>query len=161
MEVQFREMKEEDIQQVVTLFKKLESESAEVSFAEILDEAELCEKMKETGCFFYVAEDNGQVVSVFRGKQGEGNKSHSALLTIAVDPNFRGKKMAKTFTQYCLDQLKNNGITLARAYVYSNNKPSINTLLSQGFTFSGCVYQHHKNETTGEFVDDIIFHKIL
>ncbi len=161
MDILFRTMKEEDTEQVLSLFSKLQLESAGVSFTEIIDKVEFEAKKNEKGCFFYVAVKDYQIISVFRGRQGEGNKSHSALLTIAVDPNYRGKHLAKNFTEYCLTDLKNYGVSIARAYVYSDNKPSINALLSAGFTISGCVHQHHKNEKTGDFVDDVIFHKVL
>jgi len=161
MEIIFREMKGKDHQQVLVLFEKLQGETSEVSFAEILNEEDLQEKVNEKGAHFYVALKEETVVAVFRGRQGVGNKSHSAFLTIAIDPSARKKGLAKNFTNYCLEDLKEKGVTVARAYVYSNNKPSINTILSAGFTFAGCVYQHHKIETTGEYVDDLIFHKIL
>lgn len=161
MEIVFREMKIEDHPQVLTLFKKLQEETSEVSFAEILNEDDLQEKVDEKGAHFYVAVEGEIIVAVFRGRQGIGNKSHSAFLTIAIDPSARRKGLAKNFTNYCLEDLKRKGVTVARAYIYSNNKPSINTILSAGFTFAGCVYQHHKIEATGEYVDDLIFHRIL
>ncbi|MBM7616388.1 GNAT family N-acetyltransferase [Alkaliphilus hydrothermalis] len=161
MEIVFHEMRTEHHQQVLHLFNKLQGETCEVSFAEILNEEDLQEKVNEKGVHFYVALEGEAVVAVFRGRQGVGNKNHAAFLTIAIDASSRRKGLAKNFTNYCLGDLKKKGVTVARAYVYSNNKPSINTILSAGFTFAGCVYQHHKIESTGEYVDDLIFHKIL
>ena len=60
-----------------------------------------------------------------------------------------------------MDRLKENGIKIARAYVYSDNTSSVSTLLKCGFTLSGCVHMHHLDERTNQYVDDLIFHKIL
>lgn len=161
MEKQYRLMTTADIEGAIEIFTKLNAEAAQVSFAEILEQDVLLKELKDRNCYYYVATEEGRIISVFRGRRGEGNKNHAALLTIAIDPDYRGNHLAKPFTLYCLEQLKEQGVSLARAYVYSNNKPSINTLLSSGFTVSGSVFQHHYNEETNEYIDDIIFHKQL
>jgi len=161
MDVIFREFIEADIPEALVLFNALELEKAEVSFAEVTSEEELIQWLGEENCRLYSAIFENKLIAVFRGRIGTGNKRHSVLLTIAVDKNMRGKHIAKQFTLYCLTDLKRFGVSLARAYVYSNNPSSINTLIACGFTVSGCVFQHHYNEVTGTYIDDIIFHKML
>ena len=157
----FREMVLEDIENVLTLFKKLEEESAEVSFSEITKREEIINWLHDSRMYIYVAEDNKKLVGVFRGKRGKKGREHDCFLTCAVDIESRGKKVGQNLTKYALKELKKEGIKIARAYVYSNNIPSVSTLLRSGFTSSGCVHMHHYDYRTNEYVDDLIFHKIL
>lgn len=161
MAVQYLTMQEKDIDKVLELFKKLKNEAAEVTFADLHDMVSLRNDFKLPNTFYYIAIENNQLVSVFRGRRGQGNQDHCALITIAVAIEYRGRQMTKPFLNYCLQQLSREGISLARAYVFSDNRPSINMLLSAGFTVSGCVFQHHQCLKTGDLVDDIIFHKQL
>ncbi len=161
MEYNFREFEHTDIPEAMILFNSLNREGAEVSFADVTTAEEIEEWIRDSSCLLYSAVFEGRLIAVFRARAGEGSKKHSALLTIAVDKGMRGRHVAKNFTLFCLEDLKKQKVLLARAYVYSNNSSSINTLLSCGFTVSGCVYQHHYNEATAAYIDDIIFHKIL
>ncbi len=161
MHYNFRQFELIDIPEAMILFNALNREGAEVSFADVATKEEIKEWMADSNCHLYSAIFEGKLIAVFRARAGEGDKKHSALLTIAVDKEMRGRHVAKSFTLFCLEDIKKLGISLARAYVYSNNPSSINTLLSCGFTVSGCVYQHHYNEVAGAYIDDIIFHKIL
>lgn len=161
MPIQYWQMEEGHVDRVLSLFQKLYREASEVSFAEIHSKKALIEDFNTSNTFYFVALGGNHVCAVFRGRRGANEKNHSALLTIAVDADYRGQGIGKCFIGYCLQELKKCGITLARAYVYSDNRPSINTLLSAGFTISGCVHQHHYNADRGEYVDDIILHKLL
>lgn len=161
MDYLFRGFREEDLDEAKVLFEELGKEAAEVSFADVTSKEEILEWIKDPNCRLYSAIYENRLIAVFRGRVGMDDKRHSALLTVAVDKKMRGRHVAKQFTLFCLEDLKRNGVSLARAYVYSNNPSSINTLLTCGFTVSGCVYQHHFNESTGCYIDDMIFHKIL
>lgn len=161
MEVLFRELLLEDIPQVISFFKELKEENAGVSYTECEGPDEIREWIENPNIFVYAALQENSVVGVFKGRSDGGNKSHSAFLTCAVDGRYRGNNIAKEITLYGLEKLKENGIKIARAYVYSDNKPSINTVLSCGFQFSGNVYMHHYDEDKQQYVDDLIFHKLL
>ncbi|SCY97506.1 GNAT family N-acetyltransferase [Alkaliphilus peptidifermentans] len=161
MNIKYEKMSTIDITGAVILFRKLVEEASEVSFSEVENEKQLLDWLQNPNYYLFVAKEDNEVVAVFRCSRGEGAKKHSGLLTIAVDPAYRGKHIASSFTLYCLEELKKSGIKLARAYIYSDNKPSINTILACGFSVSGCVYQHHYNDKKGIYVDDIIFHKLL
>lgn len=44
---------------------------------------------------------------------------------------------------------------------YSNNIASLNAVKKLGFIHAGTVLRHHMDQAAGEYVDDIIFHKLL
>jgi ribosomal protein S18 acetylase RimI-like enzyme len=161
MEVSFRDLIEEDIPQVLSFFQELKEENAGVSYTEYENGEEIKEWIDNPNIYVYAALYGEKVVGVFKGRSDGGNKKHSAFLTCAVDGRYRGKNIAKNLTFYGVEKLKENGIKIARAYVYSDNKPSINTILSCGFQFSGNVLMHHFDEQKQQYVDDLIFHKIL
>ncbi|SHK49925.1 GNAT family N-acetyltransferase [Paramaledivibacter caminithermalis] len=161
MSVRFRELKEKDIPKVISMFSNLSKERAEVSFVEIASMEEIRDWIRNPDTFVYVAADGDLISAVLRAKRGKGNKQHSCNLTVAVDYSFRGNSIAKELTDYALESLKEKGIKIIRAYIYSNNKSSINTILSCGFTFAGNVHMHHYDEKTGTYIDDLIFHKLL
>jgi len=161
MSIIFEPMDMDDVSNAIKLFSKLYDEKAEVSFAETLDEEVLREWLNNPLHYLYVAKIDGVLAAVFRCMRGETYKNHSGFLTIAVDPQFRGKHLASSFTRHCLEELKKAGIQIVRAYIYSDNIASINTVLRCGFTFSGNVHKHHFKEEKGYYVDDLIFHKEL
>jgi RimJ/RimL family protein N-acetyltransferase len=161
MSIRFREIEEKDIPKVVSMFSKLSEERAEVSFAEIATKEEIRNWIKNPDTFVYVAADGDVILAVLRAKRGKANKQHSCNLTVAVDYSFRGNSIAKDLTEFALAHLKGEGIKIIRAYIYSNNKSSINTILACGFTFAGNVHMHHYDEKANVYVDDLIFHKLL
>jgi L-amino acid N-acyltransferase YncA len=161
MGVRLRELKEKDIPKVISMFSNLSKERTEVSFVEIASMEEIRNWIRNPDTFVYVAADGDVISAVLRAKRGKSNKKHSCNLTVAVDYNFRGNSLAKDLTEYGLNSLKSKGIKIVRAYIYSNNKSSINTILACGFSFAGNVHMHHYDEKTDIYVDDLIFHKIL
>jgi len=161
MGIRFRELEEKDIPKVISMFSKLSEERAEVSFVEIATKEEIRNWIKNPDTFVYVAADGDVISAVLRAKRAKGNKMHSCNLTVAVDYNFRGNSIAKDLTEFGLKHLKDEGIKIVRAYIYSNNKSSINTILDCGFSFAGNVHMHHYDEKADAYVDDLIFHKLL
>lgn len=161
MGIVIRELEERDISKVISLFSNLSRERAEVSFVDIASINEVKEWLKNPNTYVFVAADGDIVYGVLRTRIGKGNRSHSCNLTVAVDYSFRGNSIAKELTEYGLKELKEKSVKIVRAYIYSNNKASINTILSCGFTFAGNVHMHHYDEETGEYIDDLIFHRIL
>lgn len=161
MGIRFRELKENDIPKVISMFSNLSKEMVKVSFTEIASMEEIRGWIKKPDTFVYVAADGDVISAVLRAKRGKGDKRHSCNLTLAVDYNFRGNSIAKELMEYAIENLKDKGIEILRAHVYSNNKPSINTILSCGFTFAGNVHMHHYDEKMKGYIDDLIFHKIL
>ncbi|MCC5909328.1 MAG: GNAT family N-acetyltransferase [Clostridiaceae bacterium] len=163
MEIVYKKLSKENAFQTLELFRKLKKEGTEVSFTDVVDEDEIIAWLEQSNYYIYVAERDDSVVAVFRGVRGLEDQIHSMLITIATDPCHRGKKIAHNLITYSLKDIKKREkrITLARAYVYSDNKFSISTLLGCDFTVSGTVYQHHYDKKTGKYIDDLIFHKVL
>lgn len=163
MHMEYRVAKQSDIQGIFTLFQELKEEDAQVGFTRIKEPVEIQLWLDDEHFYLYVATDpeENTIIGVLRGKRGVSNKAHSVFLTAAIAKGWRGKNIGKKLTQFGLAELKNKGLKIARTYVYSNNKASINTLLSCGFTISGTVYMHHFSDETQQYVDDIIVHKVL
>lgn len=161
MDITYRGFKVEDIEKTVELFRELHEEGAGVSFSSVSQREVIEEWIEEPSIYIYVAELDSEILGVFRGKRGKPGRDHSCFLTAAISKKYRGKKIGQNLTYYALDKLKESGVRIARAYVYSNNASSVSTLLKCGFTMSGCVYMHHFDEKTNQYVDDLIFHKIL
>jgi L-amino acid N-acyltransferase YncA len=87
-------------------------------------------------------------------------KDHSAFLTAAVLKEQRGSGIAMVITDYLLDILRQEGVIIARSYVYSDNPSSMKVMEKMGFELSGKVFMHHFNKDKDQ-VDDLIFHKLL
>lgn len=161
MDIQFKIMGEEDLSKVYEFFQCLKEETIDISFTDVGSKMEIEGMVRDEFVFLYVAYYKNEIAGVFRGMRGKGNKDHSAFLTAAVPKKLRGKRIAQKLTDFGLDDMKNKGVKIVRAYVYSDNTSSVSTLLKQGFTFSGCVNMHHYDEKKDRYVDDLIFHKIL
>jgi len=163
MMIEYRVAIKEDISEMFRLFQELKAEKAQVGFTRINSVEDIQEWMEDDNIALYLAvnTEKENVVGVLRGIRGNTYKHHSAFMTAAVAKDYRGKSIAKELTNYGLNELAQQGVKIARTYVYSNNKASLNTLLSCGFTISGTVHMHHFSEETGQWVDDVIVHKIL
>ncbi len=161
MSVQIRELQEKDIPKVLSLFGKLSEEMAEVSFTDIATHEQVLEWLSNPATFVYVAADDDVVMAVIRARRGFGHQDHVAHITVAVDYSFRGNKLSQNLTSHCTNELKKHGVKIVRAEIYSNNLPSINMVLSCGFSFAGTVLMHHYDEERKAYVDDLMFHKVL
>jgi len=149
------------VKSAVAFFIGLREEGATVSFTQLGTEALALESLLDHQNHYFIALEGNEVIGMLRARQGTGNQDHAALLTIGIAVSKRGKGHTSGLIDYAMEQIKARGISLARAYVYSDNRASIATVLSAGFTLSGCVYQHHRDLETGEMVDDLIFHREL
>ncbi|MGB7605241.1 MAG: GNAT family N-acetyltransferase [Lutisporaceae bacterium] len=158
----YRPMHLSDVDEVWTFLEAIKEENSQVSLVEIPDKEELKNWLENEILFLYIAECTSKVTGLLRATRGsELYKRHSVNLSIAVHPEYRSQGIAKELTNTALEDMKKDGITIARAYIYSDNLPSINTVLRLGFTFTGSVFMHHYNTNTNQNVDDLIFHKIL
>lgn len=160
-----RKMKSEDIDSVWSLVELLKAENAEMSFAEIESKEELKNFVDNPAELSYVAvtdEDPSRVLCLVKGKRDMSDeKSHAAFLSAATHPDARGLGIAAELTSFAVNEMKKFGVNIARIYVYSDNKASLNTVKKLGFTHAGTVLRHHRDPVTGEYIDDIIFHKVL
>lgn len=146
---------------VIKFLNELKSENLHLSFTDYKDDDELLEILNNPKNIFYICIENDDIIGIFRAKIGDSYKSHSAFITAAIKKDCRSNGVGKAITNFALDDLKSKGIKIARTLVYSNNKKSLNTLLSCGFTIGGSVIMHHYSDELNGYVDDIILHKIL
>lgn len=161
MDIKYRVLLKEDINQIIDFFKELNEERAEVSFSDVVSNKEIDNWIEDSRMYVYVAERDGEILGVLRGKRGEKGREHACFLTAATNMKYRGRKIAQRLTDYSLNELKKEGVKVARAYIYSNNSASVSAILKCGFTSSGCVHMHHYDKNAQRYVDDLIFHKIL
>ena len=165
MNYYFRSINSDDIDSIGSLIELLKAEGAEMSFTELTGKEEIMNFVDNPSQLSYVAvtkEEPSRVLCLVRGRRDmAGEKSHAAFLTAATHPDARGSGLAAELTNFALDQMKNEGVKIARIYVYSNNHASLNAVKKLGFVHAGTVLRHHTDGVTGEYVDDLIFHKIL
>ncbi|MGE5632733.1 MAG: N-acetyltransferase family protein [Caulobacteraceae bacterium] len=162
MEIVYRPMHLSDVDKVWELFELLKEENAGVSFVEIPDKRELKKWLGNDSIFLYIAENGDGVLSAMRAIRGnDSGTRHSAVLSVATHPDYRSKGISKELVLSGLEDMRKDGVSLARLYIYSDNIPSISLALRLGFTVSGVVYRHHFDEQTKDYIDDIIFHKLL
>jgi ribosomal protein S18 acetylase RimI-like enzyme len=165
MDYHLRRMTCEDLDSVWNLIELLKIEGADISLTELTSKEEAMEWINNPAQLTYVAvtiNTSNQILSLVKGRREMSNeKSHAVFLTAATHPEARGTGLAAELTIYALNEMKHEGVNIARIYVYSDNKASLNTVKKLGFTLAGTVLRHHKDQTPGEYVDDLIFHKIL
>lgn len=162
MDIVYRPMHLSDVDGVWKFLEIIKLENSQVSLVEIPDKEELKEWLDNESLFLYIAECKDQIVGLLRATRGsESYKRHSVILSIATHPEYRNQGIARELTNTGLEDMKKDGIIIARAYIYSDNISSINTVLRLGFTFGGSVLMHHYNDKLKQYVDDLIFHKIL
>ena len=156
-----RVLSEKDLKLVWSFFNELKSAQVDISFTENNTMEELKSWIINPLMVTVIATENGDLLAVARGIIGAGDKSHSAFLTAAVKSDSRSKGIAQELTDYLNRELYRHGVKIVRAYVYSDNKPSVRTLEKQNFVFSGKVLMHHLDAKTNTYVDDLIYHKLL
>ncbi len=161
----FRRIENEDAHSIWTLFQKIREEQIDMSFARIRTMEEILAFVDNPAELTYVAvseEEPNHILSVVKGRREmTEEKQHAAFLSAATHPGVRGQGLAAKLTEYALEEMRKEGVTIARIYVYSNNKASIRAIGKLSFTHAGTVVRHHKDPRTGEYHDDLIFHRIL
>ena len=161
----FRKIQKEDIESIWALFQWLKEEKIDMSFAEVKDREEILDFIDNPAQLTYVAvseENPHEVLCLVKGRREmTAEKRHSAFLSAATHPKARGTGLVAKLTEYALEEMKKEGVTIARIYVYSNNKSSMSAIKKLDFIHAGTVLRHHKDPFTGAYVDDQIYHKIL
>lgn len=140
----------------------LNKENTKMSFADIEDKSMILKWIESDHVRLYLALDSdGKLVSMLRADIGSQNKSHSAYIAAATKVDERNKGLAQELVKYSLRKLKEEGIKIVRTKIYSWNKPSISTIEKCGFTLSGRIVMHEYDEDLEDYIDDLIYHKIL
>lgn len=160
----YRKMTEQDAESILSMFKGIKEENIDMSFANISTLEEVLNFVENPAELTYVVVDEDKpnhVLSLLRGKRDmRPGRDHAAFLTAATHPDVRGGGLVGKLISYSLDEMKKEGVNIARIYVYSDNTSSVNAVKKMDFEPAGKVIRHHINEA-GEYVDDLIFHKIL
>jgi len=161
MKVQLIKPETNDATGIYELFMQLKQDGHEITFANVHGPNEIVEWIIKNENLLYIARYNQQVIGVMRAQISNDNTAHSCDITIAVSSEYRQQGIAKSLVNYGLSDVKHHGITVARARVFSDNKASLNTLLSTGFSVTGSFLKHHLNDKKNIYVDDIILYKEL
>lgn len=161
----YRRMQTDDTESIWSLFQGIREEKIDMSFAEITQKEEIAAFADNPSELTYVAVNKDkphEVLCLVKGRREmTEEKRHAAFLSAATHPHVRGTGLVAMLTEFAVNEMKNEGVTIARIYVYSNNIPSINAIKKLNFTHAGTVLRHHKDLKTGDYIDDLIFHKIL
>ena len=161
----FRKMQVNDTESIWTLFQGLKAEKIDMSFTKITQKEEILAFVDNPSELTYVAvseEEPHKILCLVKGRREmTEEKRHAAFLSAATHPNVRGGGLVADLTEFALKEIKDEGVTIARIYVYSNNSASLNAIKKLDFIHAGTVLRHHKDVTTGVYIDDLIFHKIL
>ena len=165
MNFRYRPLAQEDLDSVWALFQGIKQENIDMSFAKITKKEALNTFVDNPSELTYVAvhEDAPhEVLCLVKGKRDlTEEKKHAALLSAATHPSVRGSGLVAKTTAFALEEMKKQGVTIARIYVYGYNTPSMNAIKKLQFTYGGTVLRHHKDPHTGDYVDDLIYHKLL
>jgi ribosomal protein S18 acetylase RimI-like enzyme len=164
-QIHLRRMLLADVDSAWALIDLLKEEGADMSFTELTAKEEVLQWIENPALLTYVAvttTEPAHVLCLVRSRRDlTPEKSHAAFLTAATHPDARGTGLAAELTNYALDKMKNEGVNIARIYVYSDNKASLNAVRKLGFVHAGTVLRHHQDQKNSEYVDDLIFHKLL
>ncbi|WP_353893066.1 GNAT family N-acetyltransferase [Proteinivorax hydrogeniformans] len=161
MEINFRPINKEHIEELWKLSLELKEEKAGVSFVSLNSKEDIEKMLDDQDIYLYGAFQDKVMIGAFSARRGKENKKHSCHIAAAFTKACRGKGISQKLMDYALADLKKEGIWMIRAYVYSHNKASVGSLLSCGFTWAGTVHKHQWNEEEGRYIDDLIFHKDL
>lgn len=160
---QFSRIRIQDLNEAWQLIEALRAEAAEISFTDYQHIDEIQHWPHSDEHLVYIARSSeGQLAGIVRGKRENSlQKRHAVFLTAATASFARGLGLANRLTTYALEQMRLEGVTLARIYVYSDNTASLKAVAKLGFEKAGVVKAHHFDLNTQTYIDDIIFHKIL
>lgn len=150
-----------DLDAILKFTLELKAQNARMTFTDYDTENILLDQLDDPLVSLYIAYDKDRVIAMFRGLRGEGNKSHSVYVACAVKKDYRNQNLATEITQYALEDLKSKGVLIARTKIYSWNDASIATIKKCGFESSGKIVMHEYMEEIKDYIDDLIFHKIL
>ena len=161
MKIQYSKPDRQDIPAILELFQSMKNEPHRSTFSDVNNGDQILNWLNQEDYNLYVARTDKKIIGVLRAYQEPDLQRHACLLTIAVSTAYRKQGIGKSLIIYGVADLKNKGILVARALIFSDNKPSINTFLSAGFSITGSILKHHFNHQSGHYVDDLILYKEL
>lgn len=157
----FKKASLDDNKKILAFCLELKAQDAQMSFIDFDTLNKVDEQLNDEDTYLYLALDDDLVVAMFRAIRGKGHKAHSCYVACAVKKDHRKRHLATDLTLYGLSDMKSEGVMVARTKIYSWNEASIATIKKCGFEEAGRVFMHQYEPRIGQFVDDIIFHKLL
>ncbi len=155
------EAKAIDAQSIYEYCLQLKEEGAEMSFAEVQSVDEVKAWIESPREHIFILREANHIIALIKASQGARGREHSVFMSAAVRKSRRGEGLVRTLSAYVYPILRERGVLILRAYIYSNNHSSINAVLKEGFSCTGAVHMHHRHSETGQWIDDMIFHKHL
>ena len=163
MEITYRKASLKDLYNILSFCRELKEEKAKMSFCDVDNTSEIQSWIDNSNMYLFIAVDevNNIIAGMFLAKRGLNNKRHSVYISAAVNKQYRNHGVATTITNTSLEEIKKDGVIIARTKIYSWNELSIKTIKKCGFIESGKSFMHEYHEDHGGYVDDLIFHKII
>lgn len=157
----FKKVEPSDVKAVLDFCLELKEQDAKMSFTSFDTEEKILSYINDPLIYLYISLDGTKVTSMFRAIRDIGNKSHSVYIAAAVKREYRQQNLATEITLYGLENVKKDGVLIARTMIYSWNKASIATIKKCGFIEAGRKFMHQYEPELGGYIDDLIFHKVL
>jgi L-amino acid N-acyltransferase YncA len=153
---------ESDFAAMWPIFQQIVEPGATYVFAPDCSSAEAFAYWFAPGVTAFVAEDNGQVVGMYKlipNQRGLG--SHVANASFMVSPAYGGKGTGQQMGLHCLREAKRAGfLALQFNFVVSTNKAAVSLWQKLGFAIVGTLPGAFKHKSLG-YVDAYVMHRFL
>lgn len=150
--MEIRQLTEQDEQQLLDLLEKLSAEGHDLSVIRMPKETGYQKDLQHA--VYLGAFDDDAMVGVYRASIPE-KAPHKCSLCIGLTAPYQGKDVALQFFEAGLPLLKERGVEVIHAWIYSFNMASIAFAEKVGFEEYGKVPVHHYRD--GEAVDDLLY----
>jgi putative acetyltransferase len=115
----------------------------------------------QSGCFF-VYEVSGRIAGFYKASRHPGRAHHVAYLgTLAVNPEFQGKGIARSMVEDAIDRLRESGVKRVELTVESDNPRAIAFYRKMGFAVEGTLRKFYKRASDAHYVDDHIMARLF
>lgn len=149
----YRKLDQRDHKKLLELIRELKAEGHDLSVYEYLaNTIRLRTHLREqvfTGAF-----DGEKLVGMLRARIDKSH-SHKCKLCMGFTEHHRGQGLALKLFEASVEAMKNAGLQVIHALIFSDNGPSIAFARKCGFEYTGRFPLHHLRE--GKPVDDLIY----
>jgi ribosomal protein S18 acetylase RimI-like enzyme len=111
---------------------------------------------------FDVCEVDGRIVGFCRALRHEGRSKHAALIgPLAVDPEFKGRGVARSMMERVIATMKTNGVTRIELMAERDNPRAIAFYEKLGFQHEGTLRQAYKRASDTHYTDECLMALLL
>ena len=132
------------------------------SFTTDTTQAEAVAYFLGPGITSFVAEDDGQVVAIYKlipNRAGRG--SHVSNASFMVDPPAQGKGVGRALAEHCLEEARRQGYDAMQFnFVVSTNIAGVSLWKKLGFEIVGTLPKAFRHAALGD-VDAYVMHRFL